>query len=66
MKNNIRILRENKKLTQLELALLAGVSRQAIIAIENGKYDPSIRLAFKFSRIFGKSIEELFNEEDGK
>ncbi|MEL7571185.1 MAG: helix-turn-helix transcriptional regulator [Eubacteriaceae bacterium] len=63
MKNNIRKLREDKQITQLELAYLAGVSRQAIIAIENNKYDPSIRLAFKFSHIFGKSIEELFCEE---
>lgn len=66
MKNIIRKLREDRQLTQVELASLAGVSRQAIIAIENGKYDPSIRLAFKFSQIFGKSIEELFVEEDGK
>lgn len=66
MKNNIRVLREDKQLTQLGLASLAGVSRQAIIAIESCKYDPSIRLAFKFSQIFGKSIEELFVEEDEK
>jgi putative transcriptional regulator len=62
MDNNIRILRAVKNITQEELAEALGVSRQTIIAIENGKYDPSLKLAFKISNYFGKSIEELFKE----
>lgn len=49
-------------ITQEELAQALGVSRQTIIAIENGKYDPSLKLAFKISNFFNKRIEELFNE----
>ena len=63
MNNNIRHLREARGLTQKDLSLQVGVSRQAINAIETGKYDPSIRLAFALARFFGKSVEELFQEE---
>lgn len=64
MKNTVRTLREAMNLTQAELGKLAGVSRQAINAIETGKYDPSIRLAYSLSKIFSKTIEEIFLFED--
>ena len=51
-----------KNITQEELAEALDVSRQTIISIENGKYDPSLKLAFKISNYFGKSIEEIFRE----
>ncbi len=65
MDNKLRIERAILNITQEDLAEALGVTRQTIIAIENGKYDPSLKLAFKISRYFGKSIEELFNEEGG-
>jgi len=61
--NHVRHLREARGLTQKDLSLQVGVSRQAINAIETGKYDPSIRLAFALARFFGKTVEELFEEE---
>ena len=60
MKNRIRVLRAEKDWTQANLASLTGVSRQAIVAIENGKYEPALPLAFKIARAFGKSVEEVF------
>ncbi|MDR2698848.1 MAG: helix-turn-helix transcriptional regulator [Candidatus Methanoplasma sp.] len=62
MDNDLRVLRAIKNITQEELADALDVSRQTIIAIENGKYDPSLKLAFKISNFFGKSIEEIFKE----
>lgn len=64
MNNNIRVLRAERNITQEELGNALMVSRQTIIAIENGKYDPSMRLAFKMSKYFGKSIEDIFREEE--
>lgn len=64
MKNKVRTLREKMNLTQAELGKLAGVSRQAINAIETGKFDPSIRLAYSLSKIFSRKIEEVFDFED--
>jgi len=64
LKNKVRTLREKMNLTQAELGKLAGVSRQAINAIETGKFDPSIRLAYSLSKIFSKKIEEVFDFED--
>jgi putative transcriptional regulator len=64
MKNRLRELREERGLTQEELAKALGVTRQTIIAIERGKYDPSLRLAFKIARFFGKRIEEVFMYEE--
>ncbi len=64
MKNRLRELREEKGLTQEELAKALGVTRQTIIAIEKGRYDPSLRLAFKIARFFGKAIEEVFMYEE--
>ena len=60
MKNRVRELRKNQKLTQEELAELIGISRQAINAIEKEKFDPSLPTAFKMANLFKTSIEELF------
>lgn len=63
MKNRLKELREARGLTQKEVGEKAGVSRQAINAIETGKYDPSIWLAYDLSVLFEMSIEELFDFE---
>ena len=55
MKTRIQELRKQNKVTQEELALALGVTRQTIISLENGKYNASLQLAFKISRFFGKS-----------
>ena len=65
MKNRLRVLRAEKDWTQAQLAKIAGVSRQAIIAFENGKYDPALPLAFKLARAFGKNVEEVFVWDEG-
>ncbi len=65
LKNQIRRLRfDNGEMTQQQLADKAGVTRQTIIAIESGKYAPSLPLAIKIARTFGKPIEEIFQYED--
>ena len=61
MNNKIRRLREDMGLTQKQLSERVGVSRQAINAIETGKFDPSIWLAYDLAHFFGLSIEELFD-----
>ncbi|MEE2525439.1 helix-turn-helix transcriptional regulator [Hyphobacterium sp. HN65] len=63
MKNLVRELRGEKGLSQQALGDALGVSRQTIISIENGKYDPSLPLAFKIARQFGMPIEEIFDDE---
>jgi putative transcriptional regulator len=60
MKTRLRVLRAEKEWSQAELAMHAQVSRACINAIENGRYDPSLTLAFKIARIFGKNVEEVF------
>lgn len=60
MENKLIELRKEKGLTQQQLADLVEVSRQTIIAIENGKFNPSVILAFKLSKVFLKQIEEIF------
>lgn len=60
MKNKLRTLRGEKEWSQEELAQRLGVSRQTVNAIENGKYDPMLPLAFKIAMAFGKKIEEVF------
>jgi putative transcriptional regulator len=60
MKNRIKVHRAMHDLTQEALANKLGVTRQTILAIEKGKYDPSLELAFKISRYFGVTIEEIF------
>ena len=60
MKNRLKVLRAEHNWTQEELAQRVGVSRQAINAIETGKYDPSLPLAIKLGKLFGKPVEEMF------
>ena len=64
MKNNIRNLRKEKGVTQDELALCLGVTRQTIISLENEKYNASLNLAYKISKYFSLSIEEIFSFEE--
>ncbi|MEM7460281.1 MAG: helix-turn-helix transcriptional regulator [Pseudomonadota bacterium] len=63
MKNIIRALRTERGWSQASLADELGVSRQSVNAIETGKYDPSLPLAFAIARLFGTSIEEIFDDE---
>jgi putative transcriptional regulator len=63
MKNRLRELRAVRNWSQEELGARVGVSRQAIIAIENGRFDPSLPLAFKLSRVFAVTIEQLFDPD---
>jgi putative transcriptional regulator len=60
MKNRMRVLRAEKEWTQAQLAAAIGVSRQAIVAVENGKYEPALPLAFRIARAFGKNVEDVF------
>ena len=60
MKNRVKELRYKRKITQEELAELIGISRQAINAIEKGKFDPSLPTAFKMAKLFDLSIEKIF------
>ncbi len=62
MKSRLKALRAEHNLTQADLAEKVEVSRQTIIAIEKGKFDPSLSLAFKLARLFEKSIEEIFDD----
>ena len=64
MKTRLRVLRAERNWSQMELGLRVGVSRQAINAIETGKYDPSLPLAMKIARLFGKTVEEVFELEE--
>lgn len=64
MKNRIKELREGGHLTQEDLAKLLETSRQTIISLEKGKYNPSIMLAYKISKVFDKNIEEVFIFEE--
>jgi len=60
--NNIRVMRfHNNEMTQQELADRTGVTRQTIVAIEQGKYSPSLELAFRIARVFNKPLEEVFS-----
>lgn len=63
MKNSLRVRRAERGWSQANLAERLEVSRQTINAIETSKYDPSLPLAFKIARLFGSSIEELFDPE---
>lgn len=64
MKNRIVEIRNSKGIKQDELAKAMGVSRQTISSLENGRYDPSIQLAFKLAKYFGMKIEEVFIFEE--
>ncbi len=63
MRNRLKVLRAERDWTQADLAAALEVSRQTINAIEKGKFDPSLKLAFKASRLFGLPIEEIFQDE---
>ena len=65
MKNTLRLLRAERDWSQAELAGRLNVSRQTVNAIETGRYDPSLPLAFKISRLFGKLIEDIFAPDGG-
>ncbi|HET9980971.1 MAG TPA: helix-turn-helix transcriptional regulator [Ktedonobacterales bacterium] len=65
MKNRLRLLRAERDWSQADLADRLEVSRQTVNALETGKYDPSLPLAFKIARLFGLPIEEIF-EPDGQ
>lgn len=62
MENRLRVLRAERGWSQAELGGRIGVSRQAINAIETGKHDPSLPLAFRLARLFELTIEEIFND----
>jgi putative transcriptional regulator len=61
MKNQLRVLRAERDWSQAELSERLGVSRQTVNAIETGRYDPSLPLAFQIARLFEKKIEEIFS-----
>lgn len=65
MKHYIKELRTSLGWTQEQFSENLGVSRQTVISIENGKYNPSLELAFRISKLFGKQIEEIFIFEEG-
>ncbi len=65
MKNRIKVLRAEHGLTQADLAERLDVSRQTVNALETGKYDPSLPLAFRLARLFGLKIEDIFQDEAG-
>jgi putative transcriptional regulator len=63
MKNRLRVLRAEREWSQADLAQRLEVSRQSVNAIETGKFDPSLPLAFKVARLFGATIETIFSDE---
>ncbi len=65
MKNRLRVLRAERDWTQADLAHALEVSRQTVNALETGKYDPSLPLAFRLARLFGRPIEEIFDDHAG-
>jgi len=62
MKNRLKVLRAERNWSQADLAVRLDVSRQAVNAVETGKYDPSLPLAFKIARLFDLAIEEIFDD----
>lgn len=64
MNNRIRVLRAENRWSQAELAERVGVSRNSINSIENGKFDPSLPLAFRIADAFGLTVEEVFSRDD--
>ncbi|HEX2763545.1 MAG TPA: helix-turn-helix transcriptional regulator [Allosphingosinicella sp.] len=66
MKNRLKVLRAERDWSQAELGSRLGVSRQAVNAIETGKYDPSLPLAFRLSRLFEVPIEAIFDDGHGE
>ncbi len=66
MRNRVRELRAERGWSQVELAGKLEVSRQTVNAIETGRYDPSLPLAFKLARVFGLAIEAIFDDREGQ
>ena len=64
MKNRLEELRKQRGIRQEDLAQALGVSRQTVISLEKGKYNPSLALAFKLARYFGMTIEAIFDDSD--
>ena len=64
MNNSLRTLRAERSWSQADLAAALGVSRQTVNALETGRYDPSLPLAFKIARVFERSIESIFSDEE--
>ena len=64
MRNSLRVLRAERDWSQAELAARLGVSRQTVNALESGKYAPSLPLAFKVAKAFGRTIEEIFTGDE--
>ena len=64
MRNRLKVLRAERDWSQAELATRLGVSRQSVNAIETGKYDPSLPLAFALARLFAQPIETIFQDAD--
>ena len=65
MKNRLKVLRAEREWSQADLAQRLEVSRQSVNAIETGKYDPSLPLAFKLARLFETTIEAIFSDDNG-
>jgi putative transcriptional regulator len=63
VKNRLKILRAERDWSQADLAKRLEVSRQSVNAIETGKYDPSLPLAFRIARLFGQPIESIFSDD---
>lgn len=66
MKNRIKVLRAERDMTQEELAILIGVTRNTIISIEKDRYCPSMKIGFRIARVFGVGIEDVFSYEEEK
>jgi putative transcriptional regulator len=64
MRNRLKVLRAERDWSQADLAEALDVSRQTVNALETGKYDPSLPLAFKIARLFGLTIEQIFFDDD--
>ncbi len=62
MNNRLKVLRAERDWSQADLAAALGVSRQTVNALETGRYDPSLPLAFRIARVFGQPIESIFSE----
>ncbi len=65
MKNRLRVLRAERGWSQAELAERLNVARQSVNAIETGKFDPSLPLAFRMARLFGQPVEMIFEDDEG-
>ncbi len=63
MNNRLKVLRAEKDWSQADLAAALGVSRQTVNALETGRYDPSLPLAFKIARVFEQPIESIFSDQ---